>query len=366
MADLWQPILDAGWRCRFAHRSFQWDSEAPGKAAVHVSIIGFDKAKTSPKPRLWTYAENARGDATLHEVSNINPYLIDGPNILVRGRSAPLNTRLPRVTFGSMANDGGNLMVEMEHKPDFDNDPTAAKYVRRFVGARELVNGSDRWCLWLVDATGKDISSSALLADRVRAVRDQRLSSHRKTTKALADTPQLFGEIRQPSTSYLGIPRHVGVERRYFLSNRFPPDVICGDANFLAADPDGFLFGLISSSMFVTWMKSVGGRLKSDIRFSGTYTYNTFPLPFFPEKVRKAVIEGGENVVAAREAHPSSSLADLYSPLAMPADLVKAHKGLDRAVDKAFGTAAKLETNEDRQRVLFRSYAKLTGQEMLA
>lgn len=365
VADLWQPILDAGWRCRFAHRSFAWDSEAPGKAAVHVSIIGFDKQRTSPKPRLWTYAENAQGAATLHEVVSINPYLLDAPSILVRKRSAALNPEMPKVAFGSMANDGGHLMISPAQKVAFDADPIASQFVRRFVGANELVNNLDRWCLWLVSASGRDISRSALLQSRVEAVRQRRLASDRKTTKELAQTPQLFGEIRQPTTQYLAIPRHVGVERRYLPCASFAPAVVCGDANFVASDPDGFLFGTLSSSMFLTWMKSVGGRIKSDIRFSGTFTYNTFPMPAVSDSIRKAISVAGDGVLAVRNEHPDQSLADLYNPLGMPVDLVKAHQALDRAVDKAFGTTARLESLDDRQKVLFRSYAKLTGQETL-
>lgn len=365
VADLWQPILDAGWRCRFAHRSFQWDSEAPGKAAVHVSIIGFDRNKSSPKPRLWTYAENARGDRTLHEVSNINPYLSDGSNVLVRKRSKALSGSMGAVRFGSMANDGGYLMVEPKDKPEFDSDPVASKYLRKFVGAKELVNNVDRWCLWLQGATGKEIASSPLLKSRVDAVQAARLKSERKATKALAEVPRLFGEIRQPNTTYLGIPRHVGVERRYFPCASFGPEVICGDANFLADDPDGFLFSVLSSSMFIGWMKSVGGRIKSDVRFSGTFTYNTFPLPEVSQKDRASIIKAGQAVLAVRASHEGASLADLYHPLGMPLELVKAHQTLDRAVDKTFGTTASLDTMEDRQRVLFRAYARITGQEQL-
>lgn len=365
VADLWQPILDAGWRCRFAHRSFQWDSEAPGKAAVHVSIIGFDKQKASPKPRLWTYPENAKGESTVHEVVRINPYLIDGPEVLVRKRSSPMNGEMPKVSFGSMANDGGFLMVGPAEKPEFDRDPGASRFVQRFVGAKELVNNLDRWCLWLLHATGDDISASPLLRSRVTSVREQRLGSERKTTKELAQTPHLFGEIRQPNTNYLAIPRHVGVERQYFPCATFTPDVICGDANFLASDPDGFLFGVLASSMFISWMKAVGGRIKSDIRFSGTFTYNTFPMPEVSQPTQTAIVEAGAKVLEARHAHPNQSLANLYNPLAMPADLVKAHQALDRAVDKAFGTTARLETIDDRQKALFRSYGKLTGQELL-
>ncbi|MFC7384724.1 DNA methyltransferase [Sphaerisporangium rhizosphaerae] len=363
VATLWRPILDAGWRCRFAHRSLQWDSEAPGKAAVHVSIVGFDKAKSSPKPTLWTYPAGGHGNGTAHLVARINPYLVEGQNLLVVKHVKPLSPQLPEAAFGSMPNDGGNLLVEVDDYPEVAADPVAAKYLRRFIQAKELLHNRQRWCLWMVDLDPADVDRSDILRTRIEAVRKHRANSKSPTTSARMHPPHLFGQIAQPDTSYLGIPRHVSEHRRFYAATRYEADTICGDANFLIPDPDGFALGVISSTMFMIWQKTIGGRLKSDLRFSKTFTYNTFPLPSLTADQRVLVIEGGARIVAAREAHLGSSLATLYDPYSMPNDLVEAHRDLDKVIDMIFNITK--SDDAGRQRTLFRKYAQLTGQGVL-
>lgn len=205
-----------------------------------------------------------------------------------------------------------------------------------------------------------DISESLLLRERIEAVRQKRASSTRAATKDLAQTPHLFGERRQPKTDYLCIPRHVSETRRYFTVDLFDPYIITGDANFQVEDPDGLLFGLISSSMFITWQRTVGGRLESRLRFANTVTWNTFPVPGLSEQDQAAIIDGGKAVLEARAKFPNRSLADHYQPLAMDPDLLKAHDKLDRAVDKAFGAPRKLTNEKQRQELLFQNYVRLT------
>ncbi|MGV9718721.1 class I SAM-dependent DNA methyltransferase [Rhodococcus pyridinivorans] len=362
-ADLWQPILSAGWRCRYAHRSFQWTTEAQGGAAVHVSIIGFDRA-TTPRPKLWTYPEGGKGQPDVESVVCISPYLTPGPPILVRSRRRPLSQELTPATFGSMANDGNHLFLDQAEYESAQSDPVARKYIRRFVGARELMYDSPRWCIWMPEPDYSAIDASPLLRQVVSSVRDYRQQSKRGATQRLATMPYRFGEVRQPSTDYLGIPRHVGEHRRYFIVARFHSDVICGDANSLLPDPDGFLLGVLSSSMFIAWMRAIGGRLESRLRFSNTFTYNTFPLPMVSDRQRKEVVEAAAGVIFAREAHSGMSLAKLYDPVAMPDDLVEAHNILDNAIDKIFGRGD-MSTESARQKILFQHYASLTGQETL-
>src|SRR5699024_7254406 len=205
-------------------------------------------------------------------------------------------------------------------------------------------------------------SQSLLLRERIEAVRQKRASSTRAATKDLAQTPHLFGERRQPKTVYLCIPRHVSETRRYFTVDLFDPYTITGDANFQVEDPDGLLFGLISSSMFITWQRTVGGRLESRLRFANTVTWNTFPVPELSEQEQAAIIDGGKAVLEARTKFPNRSLADHYQPLTMDPDLLKAHDKLDRAVDKAFGAPRKLTNEKQRQELLFQNYVRLTQQ----
>jgi hypothetical protein len=364
VAALWRPILDAGWRCRFAHRSFSWDSEAEGKAAVHVSIVGFDRNKSAPKPMLWTYPEGGHGLGTENAVTRINPYLIDGPNILIEKRTNPLSSQMPKASFGNMPNDGGNLLVEADEYAEVAADPIASKYLRRFVGAKELVHDRDRWCLWLIDANQPDIAKSKILRQRVDAVRLHRSSSASPTTSTRNHPPHLFGQLAQPKTSYLAIPRHVSEHRRFYPAARYEANVICGDANFLIPDPDGFALAIVSSSMFMVWQKAIGGRIKSDLRFSKTFTYNTFPLPTLSEKQYAAMCSAAVGILAARAAHAGWSLAQIYESDAIPEDVVAAHLALDTVLDSAFGRV-NLETETGRQKTLFRAYATLTGQEAL-
>lgn len=364
VATLWRPILDAGWRCRFAHRSFQWSSEVADKAAVYVSIVGFDRNKCAPQPILWTYLKGAQAHRAETLVTQINPYLIDGPNILVEKRARPLASQMPNVSFGSMPNDGGNLLVEVDEYAEIAADPFASMHLRRFIGAKELVHDRDRWCLWLVDADSQDIAKSNILRKRVDAVRLHRSGSASPTTSTRNHPPHLFGQIAQPKTSYLAIPRHVSEHRRFYPAARYEADVICGDANFLIPDPDGFALAIVSSSMFMVWQKAIGGRIKSDLRFSKTFTYNTFPLPMLSEEQYTAMCATAAGIFKARAAHPGWSLAQIYECDAIPEDVVAAHLALDDVLDSAYG-GANLTTEAGRRRTLFCAYAALTGEEAI-
>nr|WP_297850991.1 DNA methyltransferase [uncultured Corynebacterium sp.] len=359
---LFGPLMREGWRIKFAHRTFQWDSEAPGKAAVHCVIVGFTRDR-GVKQRLWDYPD-IRGEAVEQPVEHgINAYLIDGPNVLVRKRTKPL-ADIPPARFGSKPTDGGNLIVEAAEYEAVAADPVAAKYLRPFRMGRELIRGLDRWCLWMAESFDPaDIGRSEILKTRIEAVRVMRLASKKKATQNSAATPYLFQENHQPSVPYVGIPRVVSETRLFYTAAHLSPDVIAGDKVYTAADPDGLLFGLISSSMFITWQRAVGGRLKSDLNFANTLTWNTLPVPELDDKTRQRIIDAGKKVLAARELHPERSLAEHYNPLAMDPALIKAHNELDREVDKAFGAARRLTTERQRQELLFANYSKMTSAE---
>ena len=356
--DVFKPLFEAGWRIRFAHQTFAWTSEAPDAAAVHCVITGFDKKEKST-PTLFGY-RTLRGEPTAVPVKQINGYLVDGPLVFVEKRSAPLSPALPPAQFGSMPNDGGNLIVEPADYETVTADPIAAKHVHRFVGARELIQGLDRWCLWLEDAPPSDIAKSPILKSRVEACREYRNASPRAATKKLADTPALFGERRQPRVSYLVIPSVSSEARRFLPAMRVDADIIASNLVFTCPDPDGFAFGIVSSSMLQTWLATIGGKMKSDYRFSNTVVWNTLPLPHVSDTLRAEIITAGQGVQAARDLHPDWSLADHYNPLAMTPELLKAHRALDKVVDKAFGTRKTMHTMEDRQAVLFQRYAEMT------
>lgn len=359
--DLFTPIFRDGWRIKFAHRTFAWDSEAPGKAAVHCVIVGFTKDRAG-KPRLFDYVDVNGEPREIPVRTGINAYLVDGPNVVIEKRMKPLGDLEP-ARFGSKPVDGGNLIVEQADYAHFAADPVASKYLRRFVGAKELIHGLDRWCLWLEDLDPADLAKSELLKSRIEACRDYREAAPRRgDAYKFRETPHLFRRNKfRPQVDYLCIPSVVSETRRYFTADYFPADVIASNLNFTLPDPTGLQFGLISSSMFITWQRTVGGRLKSDLRFSNTVVWNTFPVPPPDDATRQAIITAGQGVLEARALHPERSLADHYNPLAMDPELVKAHNALDRVVDKAFGAPRKLTTEQQRQELLFSNYVQLTG-----
>ncbi|WP_075723894.1 DNA methyltransferase [Corynebacterium stationis] len=364
---LFEPLFNAGWVIKFAHRTFAWDSEAPGKAAVHCVIIGFTR-DLDIKPRLWNYPRVNGAPVEEPVTRRVNAYLVDGANVLVKKRLKPL-ADVSTAVRGTQPTDGGHLIVEKEDYERVASDPIAAKYLRPFMGARELLHGLKRWCLWMGDDDfdPADINRSPVLKERVEACRDFRERSGIKSPKGdaykLRHIPHLFRPNEQrPLVPYLCIPSLVSETRRYFTAELLQPEVICSNLVFQTTDPEGLQFALISSSMFITWQRTVGGRMKSDLRFASTLTWHTFPVPELSEQDQAAIINGGKAVLEARAKFPNRSLADHYQPLAMDPDLLKAHDKLDRAVDKAFGAPRKLTNEKQRQELLFQNYVRLTQQ----
>lgn len=363
---LFRPLLEGGWRIRFAHQTFAWTSEAPGAAAVHCVITGFDRGAPHEKarPMIFTYlSPKALPEAV--PVDHINPYLVEGPDIFVDKRTTPLAPILPTVRFGSKPADGGHLIVEAKDYPRFAADTIAAKYLRPFRMGREVVRGLDRWCLWMntEDFDPRDIERSPLLKERVQGCSTFRSHSTKQITKDGAKTAHLFQENHQPPGPYVGIPSVVSETRRFYTVAHFSEDVIAGNQLYTALDPDGFLFAIISSSMLMTWQMTIGGRLESRLRFANKVVWNTLPLPAVSDKQRADIIAAGQGVLEARAEQPGISLADMYNPLAMSPSLLKAHRALDRAVDRAFGARKALETNEQRLAILFKRYQEMTATE---
>ena len=365
VATLFAPVFAAGWRIRFAHRTFGWTSEAPGAANVHCVVIGFDRGgRTAPPATLFFY-DTLRSTPHAKTVDRINAYLVDGPNILVAQRRTVLAPDLPPVSMGSMPRDGKNLIVEKEDYAAVAADPIAAKYLHPYVMGEEFINGDKRWCLWMTDLDPADLPKSAILKQRLEGVRRMREASKAESTRMMAATPHLFAQRSQPASAYLGIPSVFSERRKWATAARLSAEVIAGNKVYKVDDPDGLAFAVMSSSMFITWQKTVGGRWKSDPNFSNTLVWNTLPLPKLTPATRSAVIAAGQQVLAARELHPERSLEDMYNPLGMDPTLVSAHNALDRIIDKAFGARKALHTEADRQRVLFQRYEDLNTADQL-
>lgn len=377
VASLFAPLFRDGWRIKFAYRTFPWVSEAAGKAAVHCVITGFTRSAAPEKSRtvrVFDYDWSTRRTVEQEPVHALNAYLVEGPNVLAEKRSKPLSSLIPEVVRGSQPTDGGNLIVEVEDYPVVAADPVAVRYLRPFVGAKELVQGLERWCLWLEDASEEEIASSPVLSARVEANREWRSAQPQKgDAYKLRDIPHLMRPNKaRPVEPYVCIPSVVSANRPIFTVKRFSADTIASNATFTALDPDGFLFGLISSSMFIIWQRTVGGQLKSDLRFSNTVVWNNLPLPQISEEQRRKVIAAGRKVLAAREAIEERagepvSLADMYASLAtMDPALRAAHDELDSAVDVAFGATRRCSSDEARLKILFERYQELTAAEEAA
>jgi hypothetical protein len=351
-------MLAQGIKIHFAHRSFSWSNEARGKAAVHCVIIGFGLQDVSNKI-IYEY-DDIKGEPHVVKVGNINPYLVDAPDLALPSRSSPIS-QVPTIVFGSMPNDGGYLLLEVNEKETLLQEcPEAEKWIRPFLGADEFINNRKRWCLWLVDCAPAELRNMPPVLARVEAVKQHRSASTRQTMQELAFTPALFGEIRQPKSSYLLVPAHSSERRSIIPIGFLPPEVIVGNANLCIPDAGLYHFGMMTSRMHMAWVKYVCGRIKSDYRYTNGIVYNNFPWPEPNAKQRENIEAAAQAVLDARTAHPQASLADLYDPLTMPANLLKAHQALDKAVDNAYGYKG---ANTDAARVafLFERYQAITS-----
>ncbi|GAA1490984.1 class I SAM-dependent DNA methyltransferase [Brachybacterium sacelli] len=358
---VFDPLFRADWRIAFAHKTFAWTSESPKAAAVHCVIVGFSKGSRKGAT-LFEYA-SPKGAPVPRYVSQLNGYLFDGPLISITPRRQTLSGALPAINAGSTAIDWDGLQVTEDALDEVSMDPAASRYLRPYLGGDEVINGIDRWCLWMDHLEPIDVRNSSILRSRLEFVRLKRNESSRAATNKLAASPHLFGEMRQPLEPYLAVPQTFAEARLFVTSTFLPETTIASMKLFTLVDDQEFAFGLISSSMFIVWLKTVGGRLKSDPSLSSSIVWNNLPLPDTSEKLRDQIIAGGQSVLGARALHPERSLAQHYAPLAMDPALLKAHRTLDTAVDRAFGARRTCTSEQERQRILFERYAELTADE---
>ena len=367
VAQLW-PILFARARLEiaFAHRTFAWGSDARGKAHVHVVIIGLDgRENARVKKLLFSYPDiNGEPEETLHAV--LSPYLFDAegladPHLTVREESRPING-MSLLRYGSQPIDGGHTIYDIEERAAFlEVEPDAAPFLRPFVGAREYLQGGGRWILTLHDASPTTLSRLPLVRERIAAVREYRLTSKRAVTRELASFPTEFAFTTIPTAPFLVIPEVSSERREYVPIGWLEPPVI--PSNLVRVLDNATLadFALLTSAMHMAWLRHVGGRLKSDYRYSIGLVYNTFPTPpgFGNESTDLSKLEPlAQVVLAARAAHPGTTLADLYDPDLMPPKLRRAHRTLDHAVDRLY-RAKGFASERERVEHLFMLYEKM-------
>lgn len=354
VAALWQPLFDRyNVHIDFAYRTFVWNSEATDKAHVHVVIIGFSCDNKSVEKRIFDKDK-------VYVVDDISPYLTKGGNITVASRSKPL-CDVPMMTKGNQPTDGGNLILSVEERERLiKNDPSVEPFVRRYIGAKDFINNNEiRYCLWLKDVSPHLYAKNPEIMRRLSAVRELRLKSTAKPTRKSADTPYKFFSTPQTETPYLIVPRVSSERRPYIPIGMMSGREIAADSCSIVLNATLYHFGVLSSSVHMAWLKVVGGRLKSDFRYSGSVVYNCFPWPKVSEKAHDAIEKTAKQILEARELYPESSLAILYDNNTMPIELRRAHRDNDAAVMEAYGFP-KNATESEIVAQLFRMYRKLT------
>ena len=358
VAPLWGTLHKMGIHIDFAHTTFVWSSESVNNAHVHCVIVGFSKQNSNSNKRLFN-----NGMEKL--VSNINGYLVDAPDVVIEKRRKTL-CDVPPVVYGLKPADNGNLCLSNEDKEELiAKEPQAEKWIRPFITAREYINGDTRWCLWLKGISPAELKKLPHVRERVEKCRTWR-EQQTPTGDAykLRETPALM----RPSSKFhngpfMVFPLHTGHTRKYIPIGFEADGAIPGNSVSIALDVDTYHFGVIESNVHMAWMRAVAGRLKTDYRYGSDIVYNNFPWPTPTPNQKVLIKKTAQAILDARALYPDSSLADLYDPVTMPPELLKAHRANDKAVMQAYGFWGKLNSESECVAELMKMYEKLTHKE---
>ena len=351
MALIWKRILTKGLSINFAYTSFKWSNNAKHNAAVTVVIVGVAN-NSQIKKRVIYDGDNAKS------VQNISPFLIEGPTVFVESATTPLIKGIPTMNFGNMPADGGKLILSDEEKEALIRDvPLSEKFIKPLIGAEDFINGKHRWCIWLY---GEDENEYLQIEEFRRRINDLRVIRENSSRPQLAAIPHLFAQITQPlGVPFIIIPRVSSESREYIPIGYLDEGNIAGDSCMVVGSQDISLFGLLTSRMHMTWVKTVGGRLETRYRYSAQLCYNTYPFPKISEAKKAEIEEAAEEVLITRENYPGSTLADLYDPDKMPQDLREAHARLDDIVESCY-PGYPFANDDARLECLFKLYEKMT------
>ena len=353
VANLWGPLMTSGIHIDFAWRTFIWDSEANQKAHVHCVIVGFSIG-TIPKSRIIFDRNSA------NRVSNINGYLIEGENVFIENHSTPICPDVPEARSGNKPIDGGNYLFTDKEKDIFvKKEPGSEKYFRRWYGSEEFINRCPRWCLWLGDVNPGELVKLPECVKRIEAVRDFRLASKSKGTIKLADRPTRFHVESMYSTPFLVMPLTSSERREYVPIGFLGPENLASNLVTIVPNCSNYHFGVITSSVFMAWMRAVCGRLKSDYRITKDNVYNNFPWPSPTDEQMEKISQTAEGILVARELYPTVSFAQMYGKMILFPELMKAHRANDAAVLEAYGFPKDAPESDIVAR-LFKMYQKLT------
>ena len=354
VALLWSYILSIGTEIYFAYSSFKWSNNAKNNAGVTCTIIGLRNLsayKDEPK-----YLFN-RDEKKL--IDNINPYLTNGINTFVTKQSVTISD-FPPIAFGSMPNDGGMLLLSEQEKANLiDEDERATQLIHQILGSQEFIRGEKRFCLWITDDLLPLALSINSVRKRIENCQKKREESSRNSTNLLASTPYKFGEIRYKNSECIIIPRHSSERREYIPIGYLPAGTVVADSALAVYDAPLWLFAILTSKMHMAWVKTVGGRLKTDYRYSAQLCYNTFPFPTISEAQKAELASLAQDVLDLREEHFDMTLGEMYNPETMPEDLKEAHHRLDLAVEHCYRPEP-FTSDEERLECLFKLYVKMT------
>ena len=348
---LWKYIYSKEVEISFAHTSFKWENNAKNNANITVSIVGLSN-KSSKDKYLYT-------DGKIRTAKEINAYLSIGASTIITQRSKPLSD-VPELNFGSMANDGGALLLSPAERDSIINlYPDAEAFIHPILGSLELIRGIKKYCIWITDEEKAKAYAIPPIAERIEKCRRNRSESKREATNKLASTPYKFAEIRHRDAMAIIIPRVSSENRKYIPMDILEPDTVISDSAFTLYDAPLHIFGILTSTMHMTWVRAVGGRLETRYRYSAGLCYNTFPFPKVSAEKKKEIEAAAEEVLLVREDFPGKTLADLYDPKKMPPTLKEAHDRLDAIVESCY-PGAPFANDEERQECLFKLYEKMT------
>lgn len=348
---LWPNIFDMGISINFAHTSFKWENNAKNNAAVICVIVGLANEDNLRNKRIYT-------NGIVKKVNNINPYLSEGRNIVVTKKETPISD-FPDINFGNMPNDGGGLILSTDEKENIlKHFPETKKYFKKLVGAQEFIQGKERWCLWIEDYQLDEALKYKPIVERIQHVREHRLKSKDSGTNKLAEKSHQFRD-RKTCTNVAIIVPCVSSERREYIPIGFlDSNSIVTNSAQVIYDPEPWIFGVITSKIHMAWVRAVGGRLKTDYRYSKKICYNTFPFPKISEQKKSVITQCVFKILEEREKNSEKSLAYLYDPDKMPVGLRKAHEELDSVIDRCY-SKRNFNSDEERLECLFDLYEKM-------
>ena len=347
-------IFAKGVEIGFAYTSFKWENNAKRNAGVTVAVIGLRNTSADPK---YIYTDDLQIAARI-----INGYLADGAMIAIERRKSPLGP-LPEMAFGSMPRDGGGLILSASERAEMlSSDPTAEPFIKRYVGSSEVINGGERYCLWITDREAATAREMPSVGGRLRRVADERADSKAASTAAFAAQPHRFVQISYKPTDAIVVPSVSSERRQYIPVGYVGPETVVSNLAYAVYDAQPWLFALLTSRMHMTWTRAVGGKMKTDFRYSNTIVYNNFPVPPLSDATKEKLTVAALRVLDVREYHCEQTLAELYDPDKMPQDLRDAHAAIDTLVDSIY-SKKRYETDEQRLSDLFAMYERMTAEE---